>query len=280
MRGHSLSSSQTPLQSLTLAIATCMPAMHAAAASAPPAVSVWESYERLDFTIDGRDCILVRPKTAAPGAPWIWRMEFVGHQPQADLALLARGYHLAYVDVQNRYGAPVALEHMDKFYAHVTTVYGLSRRVVLEGFSRGGLFSLNWAARHPAWVACIYNDAPVCDFKSWPAGRGRSQPSPTDWAALLDAYGLTEEEALAYRGNPVDNLAPLAQAKVPLLHICGEADEVVPIEENTALLAERYRQLGGEIRVISKQGIGHHPHSLEDPTPIVEFILKHNTTAP
>ena len=27
--------------------------------------------------------------------------------------------------------------------------------------------------------------------------------------------------------------------------------------------------------VVSKKGLGHHPHSLKDPAPIVEFILHH-----
>ena len=99
-------------------------------------------------------------------------------EPQADLALVGKGFHVAYMDVQNMYGAPAALDLMDPFYRHLTQDRGLSRRAVLEGFSRGGLFSLNWAARHPDEVACIYNDAPVCDFKSWPGGRGRSKGSP------------------------------------------------------------------------------------------------------
>lgn len=31
---------------------------------------------------------------------------------------------------------------------------------------------------------------------------------------------------------------------------------------------------GGEIELIRKRGIGHHPHSLKNPEPIVDFILK------
>ncbi len=88
------------------------------------------------------------------------------------------GFHIAYVNVQNLYGSPTALDAMDKFYDHVTREYGLMPKVALEGFSRGGLFALNWAARHPERVACIYNDAPVCDFKSWPGGRGKGKGSP------------------------------------------------------------------------------------------------------
>jgi pimeloyl-ACP methyl ester carboxylesterase len=164
---------------------------------------------------------------------------------------------------------------MDAFYQHLTKDRGLNRKAVLEGFSRGGLFSLNWAARNPDQVACIYNDAPVCDFKSWPGGRGRGKGSPGDWRLCLDAYKLSEEEALAYKLNPVDNLEPLAKAKIPLLHICGDADDVVPIDENTLLVEKRYRELGGPIEVIVKPGVGHHPHSLVDPAPIVAFVLKH-----
>ena len=48
----------------------------------------------------------------------------------------------------------------------------------------------------------------------------------------------------------------------------------MPFAENTLLLQERYEKLGGRIKVIVKKGIGHHPHSLKDPQPIVEFILE------
>ncbi len=238
-------------------------------------ISTWQGHERRDFEVAGRNCLLIVPESPADGKPWIWRTEFFGHEPQADLALIEKGFHVTYIDVQNMYGAPVALDLMDAFYGHLTKDRGLSRKAVLEGFSRGGLFSLNWAARNPDQVACIYNDAPVCDFKSWPGGRGRGKGSPGDWKQCLEVYKLTEEQALAYKLNPVDNLAPLAKAKIPLLHVCGDADEAVPIEENTRLVEKRYKELGGPITVIAKPGVGHHPHSLVDPTPIVEFVLKH-----
>lgn len=238
-------------------------------------VSEWNSYERRDFVVDSRKCLLIVPSSPAKGKPWIWRTEFFGHEPQADLALLGKGFHVAYIDVQDMYGAPVALDHMDSFYEYVVRDLGLSARVVLEGFSRGGLFTLNWAARHPGRVACIYNDAPVCDFKSWPAGKGKGKGSPADWQRCLAVYGLSEEEALKYPSNPVDNLEPLASRRVPLLHICGAADDVVPMDENTSLIERRYKALGGPIEVIAKPGVGHHPHSLKDPAPIVEFVLRH-----
>ena len=36
---------------------------------------------------------------------------------------------------------------------------------------------------------------------------------------LLAEYGLTEQQALAYRHNPIDNLQPLAKAGIPLLRL-------------------------------------------------------------
>jgi pimeloyl-ACP methyl ester carboxylesterase len=258
-----------------LAICTTV-ALGSDGAPFPGKKTQWNGFDRYDFSVDGRDCFVVAPKKAAPGHPWIWRTEFFGHEPQADLALLAKGFCAVYIDVQNMYGSPTAMKHMDAFYDLLTEKHGLSKKTVLEGFSRGGLFAFSWAALHPDRVACIYVDAPVCDFKSWPGGKGKGAGSAGDWQNLLKVYGLTESEALAYRGNPIDNLAPLAKAHIPLLHVVGDADDVVPLAENTAIVEKRYRKLGGSITVIVKPGVGHHPHSLVDPKPIVDFVLKHS----
>ena len=110
----------------------------------------------------------------------------------------------------------------------------------------------------------------MCVIKSWP---GQSRKAV--WKKCIEAYGLTSEEALRFNGNPIDHLAPLAKAKIPLLHVVGDADTAVPVSENTTILEARYKKLGGQIQVIHKPGVGHHPHSLKDPKPIVDFILKH-----
>lgn len=238
-----------------------------------PRVSNWSGYEKIDFTIDGRSAILVKPKTPGKNNPWIWRTEFFGHEPQADIALLGKGFHVAYVDMQNLYGGPASMRIMDRFYARMRLQYGLAAKPVLEGLSRGGLFAFNWAALRPEHVAGLYVDAPVCDFKSWPGGKGKGPGSPGDWQRLLKVYGLTEEQALTYAGNPVDCLAPLAKAKVPIFAVAGDADEVVPIDENINLVEQRYQKLGGKIQIIRKPGGKHHPHSLRDPSPIVDFVL-------
>jgi hypothetical protein len=100
--------------------------------------SKWKGFDRLDFQLDGREALLILPPKADVGKPWIWRTEFFGHEPHADIELLGKGFHIAYVNVQNLYGAPKAMDAMDAFYDHVTREYGLMPKVVLEGFSRGG----------------------------------------------------------------------------------------------------------------------------------------------
>lgn len=77
-----------------------------------------------------------------------------------------------------------------------------------------------------------------------------------------------------FNGNPVDNLAPLAKAHIPVIAVCGDSDQTVPYIENMKIVAERYRAMGGLVEVILKPGCDHHPHSLEEPEPVVDFIVR------
>src|ERR1039457_7357685 len=101
---------------------------------------LYHGYARQDWTVDGCPALLVAPHEAAPGRPWIWRAEFFDAFPGADLALLARGFHLAYIQVGNTFGAPDALRHWDFFYPELVEKHGLSPKPALEGLSRGGLY--------------------------------------------------------------------------------------------------------------------------------------------
>ncbi len=242
--------------------------------------SLWYGFERFDFVVDGKPVLVVAPKHVAPGRPWFWHGEFFGHKPNPDLALLGRGFHIVYMSVPDMLGAPEAVAHWNVLHKELTEKYGFAPKPALVGLSRGGLYVYNWAIANPGKVSCLYGDAPVCDFKSWPGGKGKGPGSAGDWQLVLQRYGFkSEAEALAYPGNPVDRLAPLAAAKVPLLHVYGDADEVVPWDENTGVIAERYRKLGGDITLIAKPGVKHHPHGLDDSTPIVDFIWRNTANA-
>ncbi|MCM8531950.1 MAG: alpha/beta hydrolase [Lentisphaeraceae bacterium] len=225
------------------------------------------------FKLDDFDIKVVLPKTLDKDLRWIWRARFFGHEPQLDIALLNKGFCVVYTDIGGLYGSPKAVSRWDKTYDFMTRV-GLHKKVVLEGMSRGGLITYNWAKQNPKKVAAIYADAPVCHILSWPAGKGNGPGSKNNWQECLNAYSLTESTALSAQVSPIDGLEPLAKAKVPIIHVCGADDKVVPMAENTEILASRYRKLGGKIKVISKPGVGHHPHSLKDPKVILDFILE------
>jgi hypothetical protein len=236
----------------------------------------WHGFTRHKFQVDGCNAWIVEPKTPAAGKPWTWCMEFPDAFTDRTgvLQLLAQGFHHVHIQVGNTFGCPSAVKHFDAFY-QVLQGRGLATKGTLIGISRGGLYAYNWAARNPDKVVCIYGDAPVCDFKSWPAGRGKGKGSPKDWQSLIKCYEFANEaDALTWKQNPVDNLAAIARAKIPLIHVVGDVDDVVPCPENTAIIEQRYRALGGTMTVLHKPNVGHHPHGLDDPAPLVDFILR------
>ena len=233
----------------------------------------FHGFTELRFSLDDVACRVVLPKSTAKNQPWVWRARFYGHQPQFDIAMLERGWHVCYCDVSNLYGSPKAVERWNVFH-RLAVDLGLSDRPFLEGMSRGGLIIHNWAKANPSQVCGIYGDNAVCDGRSWPGAKGTGKGSAKDWQRLLKAYGSDEARMKDFDGFPINGLAGLAKAKVPILHINGTEDNVVPPSENSNLLIARYKELGGPTKVIWQQGAGHHPHSLKDPTPIVEFALK------
>lgn len=231
--------------------------------------SEWNGCDRYDFTFKGRQTIVVVPKKAAKGNPWIWRPAFFNAFPSVDKALLEKGFHVVYYDLTHLYGSPNSVALGTDFYYNMKNLYGLSPKVTVEGFSRGGLFAINWAAKNTDKVACIYIDAPVCDLSSWP---GRKQPDL--WNDMLKEWNLTDADMAGFKGNPIDNLAPLAAAGIPIISVCGDSDKTVPFKENMDVIRSRYLALGGTVEVIIKEGVDHHPHSLDNPEPVVDFILR------
>lgn len=235
-------------------------------------ISDWKGYSRTDYYFEGREVIVVAPHNPAPGKPWIWRTEFFNAFAYADMAMLEHGWHVVYYRLSHMYGCPGAVERMHRFHDQVTETFELAAKPVLFGFSRGGLYAVQYAAAHPGDVMALYLDAPVLDITSWPGGKGSGNPSAQNWEDCLAVYGLQESAAEQFQGNPLDKAEVLATAGIPILIVAGDADETVPIHENAAPFEKKVKQLGGQVQMIVKPGVGHHPHSLEQPQPIVDFI--------
>jgi predicted esterase len=126
-----------------------------------------------------------------------------------------------------------------------------------------------WAVENPEKVRCITGIYPVCNIASYP-GLKRA----------CGAYGLTAEqlEAELSKHNPIDRLAPLAKAKVPIFHIHGDKDGAVPLDKNSALIKERYDKLGGSMTLEIVKGQGHNmwPGWFQSRN-LVDFVIKHAT---
>ena len=171
--------------------------------------SDWKGFKKTVFKLGEHEAFVVEPKEPATGIPWVWRARFPTYHTEIDEMLLSDGYHVAHVNAGSRLGSPNALKIWKQFYDLLTEKHGFNKKVVLEGVSRGGLYVYRWAKAYPETVACMYNDTPVCDFKSWPGGKGAGKGAQGQWKRVIEEYGFkNEEEAMAYRDNPIDNLQP------------------------------------------------------------------------
>jgi sialidase-1 len=238
--------------------------------------SLWHGFNKQTFPLDAHVGYVVTPKSPAPGKPWVWRTSFPDYHAETDILLLERGYHVAHLDVVSMLGADSALDRMDAFYSLVRQRWGLAEKPALEAVSRGGLPAYRYAARRPERVACIYADVPVMDLKSWPLQREDSRKPLQD---ALKFYGWNSEEELrAYKGNPLDLLAQIARAKIPLRHLISLNDKVVPPEQNTLEAQRRLQAMGWDIELaIVAEGNkleGHH-FPMAEAEKTAAFIEKH-----
>jgi len=132
------------------------------------------------------------------------------------------------------YVAPDPGKQWDAWYTYLIEKHGFSKKPAFVGMSKGGVNAYQWATANPDKVSCIYADNPAL--------------YPESFAKLGD----------------------LAKNDVPLLHVCGSLDYL--LEHHTLPVEDAYHQLGGRISVMIKEGVPHHPHSLQDPRPIADWI--------
>ena len=196
-------------------------------------------YDRYAFElpeVEGAVNVIV-PEKAAAGTPWVFRAGVVERDATVDLALLAKGYYIVTGPISyNKDGAD--LKHWNAVYKHLTG-HGFSEKPVMEGAGRAAGEAYAWAIANPDKVSGIYAENPV-----------------------LQSF-MSEAPLL-------ENLAPLATAKVPLIHVCGSLDPA--LEDQTRAVEKRYTELGGKITVILQEGIAHYPLSPRDPQAAVEAI--------
>ena len=108
-------------------------------------------------------------------------------------------------------------------------------------------------------LACLMTAILACPF-----GVGMVSASAETWATNFKGI-ITEEEGNAVYKNYYINKNEW---------VIGDSDTVVPYPENGYVLEKAYRAADIPLAVYGKEGCEHHPHGLEDPTPILDFIQK------
>jgi len=229
--------------------------------------------------VKGCTAFLIVPAqgVASNSQPWVWYAPTLHGLPNQQekwmfKKFLDAGIAVAGIDVGESYGSPAGRALFTAFYDELTARRGLSKTPCLLARSRGGLQLYNWAAEHPDAVAGVAGIYPVCDLRSYPG-----------LAQACGAYGMTADELQVRLAdhNPVDRLAPLAQAHIPIFHLHGDSDTVVPIEKNSGELAQRYRQLGGQMTLKVIKGQGHNVwEGWFTSQELVDFVIECSLTGP
>ena len=229
---------------------------------------------RVNFQLKEHHAFTMIPPTAdkTKPIPWVWYAPTLRGLPASSEKwmferFLKAGIAIAGVDVGESYGSPKGRAIYTALHEHLVKKRGLDKQACLLARSRGGLMLYCWAAENPDKVRCITGFYPVCNIASYP-GLKRA----------CGAYGLTvkELEAQLTKHNPIDRLAPLAKAKVPIFHIHGDKDGTVPLDKNSALIKERYDKLGGSMTLEVVKGQGHNmwPGWFQSQN-LVDFVIKH-----
>jgi predicted esterase len=224
------------------------------------------------FELDGHQAFVYSAPKPAPGKPWLWYaptlngVSIVQRKLYFD-ALMQAGIGIAGFDLGEVRGSPASTAKFSLFYDEMVK-RGWSPKPILLGQSRGGLMMLAWGVRNPEKVRAFVGIYPVCNLASWPLKNSK--------AATLTDFALPEAELIAKLSqlNPIDHLEGLLANKVPMFVVHGDSDVVVPYEDNTGLLKQRYEAGGGSIKVKLIPGEGHKVGpSFFECQELIDFVL-------
>jgi dipeptidyl aminopeptidase/acylaminoacyl peptidase len=232
-------------------------------------------YTPVNIRIKGHPGFLLLPnKTGkAKGIPWVWYAPTLSnafpnqHHHWLIEQLYQTSIAFAGIDIGESWGSPAGRELFSAFFAKLIKEYPIKDKACLLPQSRGGMMLYTWAAENPEKTACLGGIYPVCDLTD-----------RVERPHILRAYGLTATELKTQlkEHNPINRLEPLARAGVPILHVHGDNDTVVPLEKHSAVLIERYKKLGGPAELVIIPGGEHdmNPAFFRSPR-LLDFFIKY-----
>lgn len=230
-------------------------------------------FEMLEFDLDGRRANLVIPPNPREDKKWLFKTEYLTAFPAFDIEMLNRGYYVANVSNISRWCLPEDTDAKARLCEFLNAEFGLYEKCMTVGLSCGGLQSVYFAAKYPEYVAAMYLDAPVLNFLSCPFGVGYGVNVMAE--EFVRDTGKTLSEMLNYRDHPIDKVDSIISKGIPAMLICGDSDQTVPYVENGKILSEKYRNSDVPFVEILKENCDHHPHGLDDLTPMIDFTERY-----
>jgi hypothetical protein len=167
----------------------------------------------------------------------VFRADAIPRDAAIDQALLARGFHIVIPPLTAQSGA--VRTQWDNAY-QLMVDHGFSKKPVLEGTGTAAGEAYAWAIENADKVTCIIGRDPAL-------------------------------RSLMMKSSPLENLESLANARVPLLHVCDKTDPW--FNEQTKIVEQRYKGLGGEITVIVNQNDLRSPLAPATLAGAVDFII-------
>lgn len=239
--------------------------------------TTWFDFAAEEFEFEGRKAILVFPKTPEKEGNWTLKTEYWGAFPETEIALLNHGFHVAYLENSSRFAPPEDCDAKARFVTHLHKTYGLRDKCVPVGMSCGGAHAVTFGGTHPNAVACMFIDAPVLNYCSFP-GKINVPVQREVWEnEFTKTYpGVTRADLLGFDRHPMRWIPTLKAHKIPILMLYGTEDQTVLYSENGQLMEEAYADTPALLTVIPRPAQGHHPHGIPwKPDVIVDFIVKH-----
>jgi pimeloyl-ACP methyl ester carboxylesterase len=239
-------------------------------------MELWHGFKSEAFEFEGYEAIIVFPKTHDEKKNWALKTEYWDAFPEEEIELLNRGFHVAWVDNVTRFATVEDCDRKARFVKFLSETYGLRDKCVPVGMSCGGAHAVNFAGYHPECVACIFIDAPVLNFCSYP-GKLKNDHTERVWAReFVVAYaGVTRADLLCFEPHPLNRIDTLLENKIHVIMSYGTDDAVVPYHENGQLMEEKYTDAPELLVLIARDGEGHHPHGIpNEPQNITNYILE------
>jgi len=225
------------------------------------------------FTFEDKEAIIVFPEKRDGHGRWALKTEYWGAYPDIEIKLLERGFHIAFLKNDTRFATADECGRKARFVQYISEKYSLSEKCVPIGMSCGGAHAMRLAGLYPDRVSCLFIDAPVLNYCSFPGKVGDEECERVWEREFVEAYpGIERYHLVNFHSHPICLAFMLKKEKIPVIMVYGSEDKTVIYEENGYLLEEALKDTG-LLKTICVSLRGHHPHGLiGDNTPIVDFI--------